>query len=173
MPLFASLLRGINVSGHKKIPMAGLKTLYEELGFTNVKTYIQSGNVVFETEQEDQVLIQQKIERTIEATYGFDVTVFIRTAAELQEVINSNPFETTEAVYVTFLAEKPSPERWTNLHSLDLGTEQLVLKNKDIFLQFPDGYGRAKLSNPFLESKLKVKATTRNWRTINEILNLF
>ncbi len=173
MPSFASLLRGINVSGHKKIPMAGLKTLYEELGFTQVKTYIQSGNVVFETDQQNMSLIRQLIESKIEATYGFDVTVLIRTADELRQVASSNPFETIEDVYVTFLAEEPSPEKWANLKSLDLGTERMELKNEELYLQFPDGYGKAKLSNPFVESKLKVRATTRNWRTINEILRLF
>lgn len=172
MPSFASLLRGINVSGHKKIPMAGLKTLYEELGFTKVKTYIQSGNVVFETDQQDVSLIRQLIESKIEATYGFDVTVFIRTADELRQVASTNPFETIEDVYVTFLAEEPSPEKWANLKSLDPGTERMELKNKELYLQFPDGYGKAKLSNPFVESKLKVRGTTRNWRTINEILRL-
>ncbi len=172
MPSFASLLRGINVSGHKKIPMAGLKTLYEELGFTKVKTYIQSGNVVFETDQQDVSLIRQLIESKIEATYGFDVTVLIRTADELRQVASTNPFETIEDVYVTFLAEEPSPEKWANLKSLDPGTERMELKNKELYLQFPDGYGKAKLSNPFVESKLKVRGTTRNWRTINEILRL-
>lgn len=172
MPSFASLLRGINVSGHKKIPMAGLKTLYEELGFTKVKTYIQSGNVVFETDQQDVSLIRQLIESKIEATYGFDVTVLIRTADELRQVASTNPFETIEDVYVTFLAEEPSPEKWANLKSLDPGTERMELNNKELYLQFPDGYGKAKLSNPFVESKLKVRGTTRNWRTINEILRL-
>lgn len=173
MPAFASLLRGINVSGHKKIPMAELKALYEESGFTNVKTYIQSGNVVFQTHHENPEEIRKLIESKIEARFGFDVTVFIRTSEELQRVLQGNPFETVDDVYVTFLAEEPSPEKWASLKALDLGTERLELRDKEIFLQFPDGYGKAKMSNPFVESKLKVRATTRNWRTINEIVNLF
>ncbi len=173
MPAFASLLRGINVGGNRKIPMAELKALYEESGLTNVKTYIQSGNAVFQTDHENPDDLRKLIESTIEARFGFDVTVLIRTAEELQGVLESNPFETVDEVYVTFLAEEPSPEKWAHLKALDLGTERSELRNKEIFLQFPDGYGKAKMSNSFVESKLKVRATTRNWRTINEIINLF
>lgn len=173
MPAFASLLRGINVGGNRKIPMAALKALYEESGFTHVKTYIQSGNVVFQTSQDNPEELRKLIESKIEDRFGFDVTVFIRTSEELQRVLQGNPFETVDDVYVTFLAEEPSPEKWANLKELDLGTERSELRNKEIFLQFPDGYGTAKMSNPFVESKLKVRATTRNWRTINEIVNLF
>ncbi len=175
MPVFLSILRGINVSGQKQIKMVDLKKLYEELGFKNVKTFIQSGNVVFESNSAAK--LSQKIEEKIKAHYSFDVPVIIRTKEELQRAIDHNPFLkkkniALDKLHITFLAEQPEKENIKATEVYDYAPDEFHISDKEVYVYCPNGYGNTKINNTFFEKKLKVGATTRNWKTSNELLKL-
>ncbi len=175
MTKYISILRGINVSGQKKILMADLKTIYENLKLKNITTYIQSGNVVFETNS--KVNLQEAIEKAIFKTYGFEVPVIVIEAEEFKQNINANPFIKEKAIaldklHVTFLEDAPSVTNSDALKSIKSSEDRYILNNKIVYLYCPGGYGTTKLSNTSIENKLKVKATTRNWKTCNELLKI-
>lgn len=174
MQTYISLLRGINVSGQKKIKMEDLKKLYESLGFKEVITYIQSGNVIFSDEESDREKLVKKIESGIQKKYGFEVTVFVYIPDNFKKVIENQPFpkDDIKPLMVTFLDQIPNKENLSKLEVIDVNYEQYQLKGKVMYLYFPNGYGRAKMSNNFLENKLKVRATTRNWRTVNKLWDM-
>ena len=177
MQTYICLLRGINVSGQKKIKMAALKASFEALGFLDVVTYIQSGNIVFKYDASDKKKIQDQIYQMLLSEYGFEVTVIIRTPEELQYVIANNPFEKDNTkdpkkFYVVFLQEKPSKENIEILATYDYSPEAYVLDDKLIFYYAANGAGNAKMSNNFFENKLKVRASSRNWRTVNKLVEL-
>jgi uncharacterized protein (DUF1697 family) len=168
------MLRGINVSGQKKIRMPELKRLYESLGLANVETYVQSGNVVFDSPEPDASKLAELIEARIERVFGYQVSVFIRDAGDFRQIIDSNPFlnqrnEDPDKLHVTFLYRAPSTAAWDTLDAPDNEADEFVPGEKEIFLFCPNGYGRTKLSNNFFERKLGVPATTRNWRTVNAL----
>jgi len=178
MKKYISMLRGINVSGQKKIKMTDLKSLYESLGFDNVQTYIQSGNVIFESSILDVEKLKRNIEQNIEKTFGFSVSVIIRSNDEFESIINRNPFigqrstEDDTKLLVTFLTDAP-PESIANaIQQFVTKPEALEVRGKEIYLHCPNGYGKSKLSNRFLERKLGVKATTRNWKTVKKLYDL-
>jgi uncharacterized protein (DUF1697 family) len=145
-----------------------------------VKTYIQSGNIIFN--HDSNCHIENKIHDLIEKKFGYDVPVLVRSLEELTKISTSNPFfsgqhESVEKIeekylHVTFLAEEPESERLENIMNGDYGQDQFISIGKDIYLFTPGGYGKTKLSNNFFESKLKVKATTRNWKTVNALTEL-
>ncbi len=172
MHTYISILRGINVSGQKKIIMTDLLKLYEDLGFIDVKTYIQSGNVVFNsTKKVSNALLVKQIESKINEIYGFQVPVIIRTADDLAKIIASNPFKTesTENLYITFLSNLPNSNQLEKLTELSYLPDEFIVIEKEIYLNV-SSYGTTKLSNSFFENKLKVTATTRNWNTVNKLL---
>ena len=172
MPTYISLLRGINVSGQKKILMADLKSLYEELGFTNVQTYIQSGNVVFEYQKITTVKLQEMIFEKIKSHYDFEVPNLILAPSEIEEALNNNPYQNIEKPYFTFLSENPKQENIDVLNSIVFDNEIFELKGKVLYAHYPNGAGRAKLNNNLIEKKLKVKATSRNLNTINKLFEM-
>jgi len=178
MQTFISILRGINVSGQKKILMADLKTLYEKLKFKEVTTYIQSGNVAFKGEEKwKDIKLAQKIEGAIFKKYNFQVPVIIRSKEELKKIISSNPFLKeknidTKKLHVTFLSEIPAKTNVESIEDIDFSPDIFILNGKEIYLHIPVSYGETKLSNNFFENKLKVKATTRNWNTVNKLLEM-
>ena len=177
MQTYIALLRGINVSGQKKIKMADLRAQMEAIGFHNVRTYIQSGNILFELEETDYRELEQRIHQKIIEEYGFTVPVMVKTPAEFQAVVDHNPFPEDKGfdlkrLYVTFLDEEPDPERVATVREVDYSPEQFEIIGKDLYFYSPSGYGRAKMNNNFFEKKLKVAATTRNWRTVNVLLSM-
>jgi len=175
---YISILRGINVSGRKKIKMAELKELYESLGFINVITYIQSGNVIFESDEENSEKIKSKIEEAIIRTYDFHVPIIIRTIKDFSELIRCNPFSPVDLekdgsrILVTFLTDSISGDHRELLMKFKSASESFEIMEKHICLHCPDGYGKTKLSNAFLEKKLNVTATTRNWKTVLKLYEL-
>jgi uncharacterized protein (DUF1697 family) len=178
MKKYVSMLRGINVSGQKKVKMADLKTLYESLKFVNVKTYIQSGNVIFESSISDVEKLLRSIEQSVEKTFGFSVSVIIRSKEEFESIIKQNPLigegsaEDDTKLLVTFLTDAP-PESIVNaIQQFVTKPEVLEVRGKEIYLYCPNGYGKSKLSNRFLERKLGVTATTRNWKTVKKLYDL-
>jgi len=176
MKKFIALLRGINVSGQKKIKMSDLKLLFEDLGFENVKTYIQSGNVIFSSKEKSVKKLESKISLGIKNKYRFDVPVLVINPDEIEYVLKNNPFikkkKATEKLYVTFLADIPSSEKIEKLETKNYSPEEYIIDGKFIFLFFPKGAGKAKLNNNLFENKLKLTATSRNWNTIKTLLEL-
>ena len=178
---YISILRGINVGGNRKILMKDLKSLYEGLGFSKVETYIQSGNVVFESDEKlSNADLEVKIQQAITETFGFEVPVIIRTADEWAKSIAKNPFwkekdTDIDRLHFTFLKELPKLELLEKIKLFQFLPDRYEIIGKDVFIFCAAGYGTSKLTNPFFESKLKVPCTTRNWKTViklHEMINL-
>lgn len=177
MQTYISMLRGINVSGQKLIKMDALRTLVESLGFHNVTTYIQSGNIIFQSEHLNTDSITLTIKSGIADFFGFDVQVMVLDTEYLKLVAEGNPFvnastEDTSSLYVSFLSKQPSETLVEKIKSGNYGVDEFIISDKVIYLSCPKGHGNSKLSNNFFENKLKVTATTRNWRTVNELLSI-
>lgn len=177
MPTYIAMLRGINVSGQKIIKMDRLRASFEDLGFAEVKTYVQSGNVVFKTAKISADSLAKKIVQKIFDEFGFDVSILIRTPAELESVLKRNPFakeaEAEDApLYVTFLSGAPLKGAEELLKPLATAAEKFVISGSEIYLHYPKGYGQTKLSNAAIEKKLTLRATTRNWRTVNALVEM-
>ena len=174
MTTYISMLRGINVSGQKKIRMVDLKNMFETLGFGNIQTYVQSGNVVFDSHEQGVVTLQKSIETQIETTFRFSVPVLIRTLDDFKRIIESHPFKNEEAirVLVTFLYEHPEQSKLEDLSHYEDKVDKFAIGELEIFLFCPGGYGKTKLSNTFFERKLDVVATTRNWKSVNALYEM-
>lgn len=177
MPNYIALLRGINVSGQKKIKMADLRSHLSVLELNEVQTYIQSGNITFESPARPESHLASMIKGKIREAYGFEVPTLVIQAKELQHVAAANPFpEAAESdparTLVTFLEAVPEAEAARAFTGLSFPDEHFELKGKAVYLHCPKGYGRAKLNNNFIERKLKVPATTRNWKTILKLLEM-
>lgn len=177
MQTYIAMLRGINVSGQKLIPMKELKALFEALGLRQVSTYIQSGNVLFQTEAADPAVLAAQIESSILERYQFHVPVLIRTPGELQAAMGRNPFlqqdkPDPDKLHVTFLADEPDQGRINQVSKGRYEPDQCLISGKEVFLYCPQGYGRTKLNNTFFESKLGVRATTRNLKTVRQLISM-
>ena len=176
MSKFIALLRGINVSGQKQIKMSELKTQFEEKGFQDVETYIQSGNVIFSAREKSNKKLEDKISSAIKSKFSFDAQIIVLTPEAIGHVIQSNPFlkkkKDTEKLYVTFLLENPSADNIKKLKDVDYSPEEFIMDGSYIYLFVPNGYGNSKLNNNLFESKLKVFGTTRNWKTVNKLFEL-
>ena len=177
MPKYIAILRGINVGGRRKILMFDLKKLFMKLDFTNIQTYIQSGNVIFEADsKDDDTTLSNRIEQNISKTFGFEVPVIIRTSREIEQAISNNPFlinkAEVEGLFLTFLKDVPSSEKLESIKNFDFSPDKFEIVGKDIFGYCAGKYHKTKLSNQFFESKLKVSATTRNWKTVNKLFEL-
>ncbi len=170
-----AILRGINVGGKRKILMADLRTFCEKLGFKDVKTYIQSGNVVFKSEK-DSVYLEDSLEKTIKKEYGFDVPVIVRSWDELKNSVNNNPFYKDNIdishLYLTFLKTNANDDKVKLVKETKCEPDKFVISNKDIYIYCEGKYHKSKLTNNFYENKLKVGATTRNWKTVLKLLEL-
>jgi len=178
MKKYVSLLRGINVSGQKKIKMAELKEMYLVAGFLNVETYIQSGNVVFESNKSDKFEIKTQLEELIKNNFGFDVPVHVLSKQDIDNTFQINPFLERENISinhmgVTFLEHKVDNNIILSISDLSVkGQDEFVAVGKNIFLLLPNGFGRTKLNNNFFEIKLKTTATSRNWKTITKLVEM-
>lgn len=177
MQTFIAILRGINVNGQKIIKMDKLKDLFVHLNFKNVKTYIQSGNSIFQSENTDCQDLEKQIQQTILSNFGFEVPTMVKSKTDWQTLAKNNPFVDERAIditklHVTFLSEIPEQGLIEKIEQGNYGADQWIIIDKTIYLFCPDGYGNTKLSNNFFENKLKVTATTRNWKTVNELLQM-
>jgi uncharacterized protein (DUF1697 family) len=177
MTAFVSLFRGVNVGGHHKIRMDELKEVHEVLGFKDVFPYIQSGNVVFTSDDADLARLRRQIEDGFEKKFGFHVEVLVRTSAELREIIENNPFQSqpgreSKWVVVLFLAACPDDTAQDDLLKTYVGPEELFIIGKEVYIYYPNGIGRSKLSHSLIEKKLKTVGTARNWNTILQLQQL-
>ncbi|WP_276169127.1 DUF1697 domain-containing protein [Zobellia alginiliquefaciens] len=177
MTTYIALLRGINVSGKKKVPMAELRNMLTNMGFLNVKTYIQSGNVVFESQEESTAKLATSITKNIQITFGFEVPVLVKTRANLEKIFNDNPYTNAEAiaqkqVYFVLLKNPPELEFVEAFSSEEYVNEEFKITNSCVYLFCKTGYGKAKLNNNLVERKLKVESTTRNHATMVKLLEI-
>lgn len=174
MARYVAFLRGINVSGQKLIKMEALRGHFEIPGLSNISTYIQSGNVLFDAKTTDAAALKQKIEKQLLKQLGYAVTVVLRSTDEIREIIANAPYKDAEAgrkLYVTMLADAPSTEGQKTLAAFNNDKEETKVIGKAVYL-LTAGYGDTKLNNTFIEKKLGTAATTRNWATMNKILAL-
>jgi len=174
---YIALLKGINVGPHKRMKMADLIAALESPSFKNIKTYLQSGNVIFEHDLVDSTNVAEDIEKKIDQTFGFSVNVIIRTEKEMENIIGNNPFINDpkielDKLHVTFLSELPNPETISNLDIKKDENEKFKVIDREVYLYCPNGYGNTKLKNDVFERKLNTTATTRNWKTTNKLLDL-
>lgn len=172
-----SMLRGVNVGGHHKIKMDALKALYEALGFGNVQTYVQSGNVVFTTDERDLARLAMRIEDGIEEQFGFRPNVILRTASDLREVIRRNPFAGRADVapghlIVTFLASDPGQDARDKVLTISLDPEELAFGVREHYIHFPNGMGQSKLPGAAIERALRTPGTARNWNSVTKMLEM-
>lgn len=176
MKTYIALLRGINVGGQKKIKMADLKSLFNELNFKNTVTYIQSGNIVFNSDIAKKQIISKLISDKIKDNYKFEVEVLVKIPSELKYIIENNPFikqkKDPKKNYITFLYSQPLKENIAKLKEIKFPPEEFKIESEIIFFFSPKGYGTAKMNNNFFEKKLKVSATTRNWKTTNKLFEI-
>jgi len=170
---YVALLRAVNLGSHNKIGMPQLKGVFESLGAEDVRTYVQSGNVVFRSAGAAST-VRQEIEHAIASELGLTITVLLRTKAQIAKLVRDNPFRENpeKALYVTFLAETPAKARVRELDPTEFDPDTFQVAGREIYLNFPNGYGRSKLSNAYFEKRLGVAATTRNWRTVNALVEL-
>lgn len=176
MTTYISLLRGINVSGKNLIKMQALKDAFGRKGLLGAITYLQSGNVVFKAKDTDPRSLEIAISHLIKEEFGFDVPVIVLTAEELQRIVSANPFLHADKdpafLHVTFLSEAPAAYDIGPIMDKARDGEDLSVSGQAVYLYCPHGYGNTKLTNSLLENRLKVRATTRNWKTTCELLKL-
>ncbi len=170
MKTYIVLLRGINVSGKNKLPMVDLRELLNDLGFQNIQTYIQSGNIILDSD-ESKVEVCQKIKQGIAAKFEYEVPVLARTVLEWKEIIENYPFsiENEKIVAFTFLDKIVSE---ANIEVKGINEDIYKIEKDVVYLNCPSGFGKTKLTNNLIEKKLNVVATTRNYKTTIKLLAL-
>jgi uncharacterized protein (DUF1697 family) len=174
MTTYVALLRGINVGGKVKLPMADLRDLVTSIGGDDVQTYIQSGNVVFTHAARSAPKLTTELERAIRDGTGFDVAVMLRTADELRAVVDGNPYDATDPtkVHVVFLSNAPGDRSLDRIDAARFAPEEMTLRGRELYLHLPDGMGRAKLPTQLGKLGPAVSATSRNWRTVLKLADL-
>jgi uncharacterized protein (DUF1697 family) len=174
MATYILLLRGVTPSGRNKIPMARFREVLEKAGFAHVRTYIQSGNALVESELPAHT-VEKSVRDLIRTEIGPDLVVLARTGSQLEEAIEANPitrgYDISRVFFVSF-AEKPPAEKVRELLSLDLSPEKLAFGENTAYMYIPGPYGRGRLSGNFLEKKLGVSATMRNFNTMNGLVTM-
>ena len=178
MTNYIALLRGINVSGHNKIKMADLKQLFLNLNFQNIRTYIQSGNVLFQSEEKSKSKIKATIFEAIKNKFGYDIKVIVITRDDIKKVFNSNPFLENRTpditkLCVTFLSNNPNADGLDQLEEIaNKSEDEFIINGKFVYLHCPSSFAKTKLTNNLFERKLKIDATSRNWKTITKLVEL-
>ncbi|MFF0446629.1 DUF1697 domain-containing protein [Streptomyces sp. NPDC004609] len=175
---YAALLRGINVGGHRKVPMAALREVLEDVGFSGVATYLQSGNAVFTSDSADERALARTLEQGIEKRFGFTVDCLVRDAAYLRAIADDCPFPAAELearqLHVTYFSEGVDPERFAAIDRAAFAPEEFRLGERSLYLYAPDGLGRSKLADVLARPGLTrgIVATSRNWNTVVKLVEL-
>jgi uncharacterized protein (DUF1697 family) len=169
-------MRGINVGGKNRLPMKDLAAIFEQAGCTDVRTYIQSGNVVFAAAPSAAGAVPARVQREVEAAFGIRSPVITRTARELASVLRAVPFSGAAAdesrLHVAFLAGKPTPARAASLDPQRSPGDTFQLVGREVYLSLPNGVARTKLTNDYLDSTLGTVSTVRNWRTVTRLAGM-
>ena len=172
---YVAFLRGINVGGKTSIKMERLREVFAALGFDNVKTYIQSGNVIFESSETDDSKLAAEIAEAVEQEF-FKTPVMVRSLDEIRDAIENNPFAgeafEDKLFHLIFLPEKMPDEKAALLLSNNNENERFAVRNREVYCLLRDGFSDSLLGKKYIDNKLKIPATARNWRTVNKILEL-
>ena len=175
MTTYVALLRGVNVGG-RTVAMEKVRALFVAAGHEQVATYIQSGNVTFDSSRRDAAALAADIEARMGRELGLDVSVLLRSAKELARVVAANPFLPGRAdptkLHVTFLARAPKASSTAAIDATPFAPDEFVVHRREIYVHCPTGYGRTKLNNTFFERRLAVEATTRNWNSVTKLAQL-
>lgn len=177
MTVVISMLRGVNVGSHNRIKMEPLRALYASLGLLDAQTYVQSGNVIFRTEEQDLMALAKRIENGIERSFGFRPDVLVRTPSGLRDVIARNPFATRLEIdpcrlLVTFLSSVPHAEARDKILGIQADPEELWIEGREIYVYYPNGMARPKLPSALIERILRMRGTGRNWNTVMKLLEI-
>jgi uncharacterized protein (DUF1697 family) len=176
VPRYVALLRSVNVAGHGRIAMDELRASFDALGYANVTTYIQTGNVLFSTGSKSEAGIATAIEQRLAEDFGDSPAVLVRSVADLQHVGAFSPYAKAGADpgrhHVTFLATAPRKAALDALSLPPSGRDELVVDGKEVYVHTPDGYANSKYTGTFLERRLGVVSTTRNWNTVTKLCEL-
>jgi uncharacterized protein (DUF1697 family) len=171
-----ALLRGVNVGGKHSLPMKDLVAIFEGAGCRDVRTYIQSGNVVFRATRSDASRVPERVVRAVADRLGFEAPLLLRTAAELGAVARGNPFLRTGAdpgtLHVLFLADRPTPAKVATLDPSRSPPDEFVVLGREIYLRCPGGVARTRLTTGWVDSTLGTTSTMRNWRTVLKLVEL-
>ncbi len=176
MPIYVALLRGINVGGKNKVAMPDLRSMFEDLGHQGVVSHAQSGNIAFESPLDAPTKLAAGIERAMAGTFGLTVSVHLRTRRDLERVVARNPFITEgidfTSLHVMFLADAPDNKGVGKLDADRSRPDEFEVRGREIYLRYPNGSGRSKLTIDYFERSLGTSATARNWNTITRVLQL-
>jgi uncharacterized protein (DUF1697 family) len=176
MKTYIALLRGINVSGHHLIKMEKLREVLKELDFEQISTYIQSGNILFQSKISEPRKLEKMISDLIYKHFGFDVSVVVVTPEDLKLTVKNNPFakENIELPqpYVAFLSATPVLSDLEVFKAINFQKDRWIVLDKNMYLHYADGAGSTKLSNAVIEKKLKLISTARNWKTVHKLIEL-
>lgn len=174
--MYVAMLRGINVGGRNKLPMKELAAIFQDAGCGRVRTYIQSGNVVFDAPEALLRRIPERIPASIMARYGYRTPLILRTASEFEGAVNANPFlragVSPKFLHAAFLAALPAAARVETLDPSRSAPDEFVVSGREIYLHCPNGLARTKLTNSWFDSKLETVSTIRNWNTVLQLLKL-
>ena len=178
MTTHLALLRGINVSGHSMIKMEALKTTLEAIGFQNVQTYIQSGNVFVDTEEESAAAVGFKIKQEIFKVFGYEVPVVVISKADLEACFNNNPYLKekeidTKKLYVAFISTTLQSTSINDLKISQFKPDEASIDSNKIFIKYAVGAGKTRFDQKYIEKKLNVIATIRNWNSVTQLLKMF
>ena len=173
-----ALLRGINVSGHNMIKMDALQKMLENMGFQNVETYIQSGNVFVDSEDENAASVGFKIKQEISKVFGYDVPAVMVTKSDLENCFKNNPFLKdkncdTKKLYVAFISKELTPLALNDLKISQFKPDEAAIDSSRIFIKYDVGAGKTRLDQKYIEKKLNVTATMRNWNTVTKLLEMY
>lgn len=178
MTTHLALLRGINVSGHNMMKMEALKTMLENIGFTNVRTYLQSGNVFVDTEEESASKVGFIIKQEIFKVFGHEVPVVVITKEDLELCFKNNPYLKekdidTKKLYVAFVSVTLKKESINDLKISQFKPDEASIDGNRIFIKYAVGAGKTRFDQKYIEKKLNVTATIRNWNTVTNLLNMY
>lgn len=177
MPVIISMLRGINLGAHNRVKMDVLRELYNSLKLRDAQTYVQSGNVIFGTDEKNLEQLAKRIEKAVEREFGFQSDVILRTTAELRRVIARNPFAKRKGIepsrlLVNFLGSEPGADACKALRSLKIDPEEIFIDGRELYIYYPNGMARPKLSWPTIDRILQTRGTGRNWNSVTNLLQL-
>jgi uncharacterized protein (DUF1697 family) len=175
MTVYVSMLRAVNVGGHGRLTMDALKEAYVDVGLGQVRTLLQSGNVLFTSRLKDRDALAKRISQELERRFGLEIEVIVRTLAEVRTIVERGPVSARAdpaKLHVMFLSRVPSAKGAAALVKEHKGPEMIEIRGPEIYLYYPNGMGRSKLSTAVLERRLETSGTARNWNTLKKLLEV-